>query len=75
MLSGANVPSGLLAHPMPITASYAGGLALTSYLRHSFTCKVDAAHLWHKALSRAMTLENNFVDQYRLGLRLIKSRC
>lgn len=70
-----NVPRGLLAHPMPITASSAGGVALTSYLRHCSACEVDAAYLRCKALSRATTLESNFVDQYLLGLRLIKSRC
>lgn len=57
-----------------VTASTAtGGALLTGYLGHHSSCKAGAAYLWCKALSRAMTLKSNFVDQYLLGLRLSKS--
>lgn len=69
-----NDPQEPPALPRQVTASVAaGGAVLTGYLGHRSACEADAAYLWCKALSRAMTLKSNFVDRYLLGLRLSQS--
>ena len=75
-LGDPNNPQEPRALPRQVTASAAaGGAFLTGYLGHRSACEAGAAYLWCEALSRAMTLKSNFVDQYLLGLRLSKSMC